>query len=296
MSTRTAHCIICGSGEAKFCGSRIHPDAKKTHDIDVLQCVKCGLLFPYPMPELTYSELQSNFNDPLEYFREKPEERMDLFRNVLADLGKCGTKTGALLDVGCGRGELLSVAKKEGWDAWGTEISESFVNYAVKHFKVNARVGDIISMNLPSERFDAVTLVSVIQYLQKPLAALKEIHRVLKKDGVLYIECTNDGSPVFFIGGILASIKARRKVSVNLSPVFTSYQTFGFNRKSLTRALELAGFEIEYFTLRGAQTKSGVKRYGILNKPLNFVYKCVLLLSAICGQGHLMFCIARKRG
>ncbi|EKD87570.1 MAG: ubiquinone/menaquinone biosynthesis methylase-like protein [uncultured bacterium] len=55
---------------------------------------------------------------------------------------------------------------------------------------------DGIKIPYPSNTFDIVTSIEVIEHVNKPLRMLEEIHRVLKKDGILHITTANKWWPI----------------------------------------------------------------------------------------------------
>ena len=93
-----------------------------------------------------------------------------------------GRQRGArLLDVGAGRGLLVSLARADGLDAHGVEPfwPEPIDPHVVRGFAE--------SLPFPDATFDLVTCFSVIEYIERPSAALAEIARVLRPGGVAVV-------------------------------------------------------------------------------------------------------------
>jgi 2-polyprenyl-3-methyl-5-hydroxy-6-metoxy-1,4-benzoquinol methylase len=100
---------------------------------------------------------------------------------------------GALLDVGCGPGLLLEVAIRRGYEASGCDVSE----WAVRHAReagLDVRHGDLESQRYRSEQFEVVIINHTLEHLPRPLAVLREAHRVLARDGVLVVGVPNVAS------------------------------------------------------------------------------------------------------
>lgn len=95
-----------------------------------------------------------------------------------------------LLDVGCGNGGFLAVADRLGYDAVGLEPDEAAVNAA------KSKGGNVIQGSLPSPAlrhgsFAQVTMSHVLEHLRDPLAALREIHALLRPGGRVWLTTPN---------------------------------------------------------------------------------------------------------
>ncbi|MCQ9207532.1 MAG: class I SAM-dependent methyltransferase [Omnitrophica bacterium] len=294
MKFEHVNCNICGLDRARDIGKRKSPNRDPGLETNIARCTHCGLLYPNPMPLFTKAEMQGNFKSPEKYFSPNLETRLKFFRNVLCELEKMKPGKGRMLDVGCGRGEFLYVAREKGWKAIGTDISEAFVDYARSKFSVDALTGDLEDIDLERNSFDAASLISVIQYVQNPSGTLKKINSVLKENGILYIEVTNEDALVFKIGDFFKNLKEKRKITTRLSPLFPSFQIYGFGKESLKNALESAGFKVCRVKTGGLFGGGRLPGRGPGNAMLNFARKIVIFIGGLTGNGHLIFCIAKK--
>jgi len=97
-----------------------------------------------------------------------------------------------LLDVGCGDGTLGYYAKAKYKEVYGVDISEKALNIARKRGVITFKV-DLNKEALPFSNnfFDAVTCLDVIEHVIDPRFLVGEIHRVLKKGGILIISTPN---------------------------------------------------------------------------------------------------------
>ncbi|OGW84229.1 MAG: hypothetical protein A2987_06125 [Omnitrophica bacterium RIFCSPLOWO2_01_FULL_45_10] len=286
-------CNICNSTKNTPLGKR--KSAGVGLETNIVQCSSCGLIYPNPTPLLMDIEIQDYFNKPDEYFSTSTSRRFKLFEDALRQIECVKPEKGRILDVGCGRGEFLHVAAERGWEAVGTDISKSFVGYARQNFNANAFVGDLEKIDLPPEYFDAVSLISVIQYIQNPMKTLKKINSLLNKKGVLYIETTNEDALLFRAGDLFQSLKEGEKTTTHLSPLFPSFQMYGFNKQAISRALEKTGFQICDMRIKGICGGGRVKGDGYGNVFINLMRKGIIAIGGLMGRGHLLYCMAKKK-
>ncbi len=95
-----------------------------------------------------------------------------------------------LLDVGCGNGAFLSLARQLGWDGYGIDSDTTATAVASKHGQMlGSRIQDIEDSY--SGFFDAVTLSHVIEHVHEPLGVLRSCYRVLRPGGFLWLETPN---------------------------------------------------------------------------------------------------------
>ena len=85
----------------------------------------------------------------------------------------------AVLEVGSGKGYLQDVVT----DYTGLDIATS----AAKHYHKRFVAGTATAMPFADDEFDAVWSIWVLEHIPNPEAALREIRRVVKPGGLLYL-------------------------------------------------------------------------------------------------------------
>ena len=98
----------------------------------------------------------------------------------------------SILDIGCGGGMTIKEMAKiaTGGFVAGVDYSEAMVQQSLKRNaaavsarKVVIKKGDIASLPFEDASFDRACTVESFNYWLEPVAALKEVHRVLKDRG-----------------------------------------------------------------------------------------------------------------
>ena len=182
-----------------------HNKNKLLHRLDkgVLRiCDTCRVVFFAPMP--TQEELSDFYNDGYhDNFSQSTmagssfaENRYQYLEGLLATYSPSlvAQSERSLLDVGCGTGDFLQVAKRAGWTIAGTEISQGAVERAAIKLGNCIFEGDILSLNLPTASHDLITSYHVIEHLIDPVEKLRRCYQLLSPRGALFVETPNINS------------------------------------------------------------------------------------------------------
>jgi cyclopropane fatty-acyl-phospholipid synthase-like methyltransferase len=203
------------------------PDAEslasdKGLDLEVCQCSGCGLV------QLS--------NDPVPYYKEVIRaaafsEEMKDFRMKQFDgfIQKFSLKGKKVIEIGCGRGEYLSIMQQSGVDAHGLEHSEELVAQCVKNgLKVSKEFIQTGTHKLNDAPFNAFYILNFFEHLPDPNSTLQGIYNNLTDDAIGLVEVPN-----------FDMILKKRLFSE-----FICDHLFYFTRETLNITLRLNGFEI----------------------------------------------------
>lgn len=94
-------------------------------------------------------------------------------------------KTAKILDVGCGTGKNLESFKEFG-EIYGLDSSKEAMEFCKKRGLKNIKLGEAEKMPFKASSFDVVTLLDVLEHTDDN-KTLREVYRVLRKDGILII-------------------------------------------------------------------------------------------------------------
>jgi SAM-dependent methyltransferase len=139
---------------------------------------------------------------------------------------------GSLLEVGCGRGDLLAALQERGWTVKGLDPSPIACE-ATRSRGVEAELGTIEDVELPESAYDAIVFHHSLEHVSDPVAVLKRAHRALRPGGMVAIGVPNFGS------------SRARRYGEGWWLLELPRHRFHFTPDALRRALEQAGFEVQ---------------------------------------------------
>lgn len=90
-----------------------------------------------------------------------------------------------ILDIGCGTGKNMKELQKFG-DVYGLDSSTEALSFCRKRGLKNVKLGKAENMPFKSNSFDLITLLDVLEHTNDN-RTLREMHRVLRKDGLLIL-------------------------------------------------------------------------------------------------------------
>ena len=115
MNNKHQNCLICHSSDISLYGKYL--------DNGLLKCNACGFFFAQQIP--TVEELIAHYEG---YGRNDYLSPVTISRyNEILDSFEPYRKTNKVMDVGCGIGFFLDVAKQRGWDVYGTEYTDEAI-------------------------------------------------------------------------------------------------------------------------------------------------------------------------
>jgi len=115
-------------------------------------------------------------------------------RNRLKEILRYKNK-GRFLEIGCGKGEFLSLAQKS-FDVLGVDVSEYAVRCARRIQGVRVKRLDRSRPGLTADEYDVIVALNLLEHLSSPGRAAKKIFDALKPGGILFGSVPNNGGIV----------------------------------------------------------------------------------------------------
>lgn len=193
--------------------------------------------------------------------------RRDVIRELLAASDLTGQNW---LDAGCGTGPLARfLSEYQGCRVLGVDASEAMISHCTPHPNTEFRqIGDIGETGLPDAGFDGVLCSSVLEYVSEPSAALVELRRVLKQDGVLLVSVPNSDPIAWF------PIVSAHWLTKYLGPWrmcrYLDIVKHRYSELSFRRLLDDCGFRVE-----AVRTYGGVRGVPILRRGTLMMFRAV---------------------
>jgi SAM-dependent methyltransferase len=299
-SLEKVNCPVCDSPSFEVMGIRgnreysgADPKAEPHIKTDVARCKNCGFIYTNPMIRgMEHLELE-HYRNAEDYQASRVEDVSGMFRSRVNELKKL-KPSGKLLDVGAGKGEFLSEAKKAGYECEGVEPSDVFCQFAEKHYGVKMHQGLLGETDsVKGNKYDLITLLHVLEHVDHPNELMETFKDYMNDDALLFIEVPNTESTFLKIIDQFYKLKGLNWSS-RLSPLHAPFHKYGYNPKSLRYILESHGYEVlKLWTLsgkdRGFAKKKGVS--GLLVTLRDMVTNAIDML----GNRELLCVIARQK-
>ncbi len=203
------------------CGNKVLLKKAGYEFAHLVSCKKCSFIFSHRIPPP--NELQmcyANYGQE-EYLSAITIKR---FEELLVVFEKF-RKNNRILDLGCGYGNFLNVAKSQGWEVFGTEFSDRAISICEsKGIKVK-KAGFSVE-NFEPDFFDIITASEVIEHLENPCISISNVIKGLREGGAIYLTTPNFNS--------LLRFRLGPKYNIISHPEHLSY----FSKKSLNHCLK----------------------------------------------------------
>ena len=196
---------------------------------EIVRCQNCGLVYsreilPQEITEKLYSQ------SGVTYGKYAGIISQDYWRPLKPFMGSIGRE--AALEIGCGSGFFLEKLADESFrNVFGCEPSIEARQKSVPAIRPNIHTGVFKKGVYPARSFDLICSFQTLDHLSDPLETVKICFDLLKSAGLAY-----------FITHDVDSLQAR--ILREKSPIIDVEHVYLFNKNTLRRIFEEAGFEV----------------------------------------------------
>lgn len=228
-----------------LCGHRGYRLVKKEEEWEIIECLSCSFVFVKQVPEEKFLNLHYQKYLPTDNKCIKRWLTMmsGVFLRAIDTIESQGSSRGKLLDIGCGFGFFLELARKRGWSVYGVEPCAHARSYALSR-GINVDSENLFTRAYEDEMFDVITLFYVLEHLTDPMRYLREVNRILKPGGLLLLRLPHTTPIVKF----LQVIRIPNKL------YDTPSHLSDFSPRTIALALDRAGFN-KVCTFPGGATR-----------------------------------------
>lgn len=227
-------------------------------EIDNKKVIEANILYHSILAE-DYDKSQPNFRP----------ENIDKVDKILQSIA-LKTEGKSLVDLGCGTGFIINIAKKYFKKIVGVDITEKMIERVnIEGGNIKLYLSEIANTPLESGEFDVCTAYAVLHHIKDLKSVFAEAYRLLKPGGILY----TDLDPNFYYwdcikriniqtiknkilqGEIFSVINKDDEISscFNLDKEIIALAEYhkmkkgGFEEEHIVELLKSVGFELEQF-------------------------------------------------
>lgn len=253
------HCYVCGRATRGLLDLPV---------CELVQCGQCGHV--QAAAGANHSEEATMVYSHAGYagFRDDPVFRATLEKEVRSRLANIVPPPARILDVGCGNGAFLRVAKAEGYEVLGIDTSVAAVELCQRQ-GFAAQAISIDSESLQRE-WDIVSFWDVLEHIPDPMPVLARARSLLRSGGCIVIKVPSPRARAYRLLRLVPSL-------ARVALLVPGHVTF-FSPLSLRIALKNSGFALidleERGSMRGKKAvktgrqaigrliREGLERYG----------------------------------
>lgn len=169
-----------------------------THSFSIKKCSECNLVNTVGVTpqilDIAYSSEyygggSKKFLNIIEFILKFSARRKA--ETLKGHAGGASTQTLRVLDIGCGRGLLLSAFQAIGFEITGLERTQLPL---AEHISPYVHIGNIADNPIASKKYDLIVIWHVLEHLEKTSCTLRQCRQLLADNGILAIAVPNFAS------------------------------------------------------------------------------------------------------
>ena len=222
-------CKICGENDSVLIGT---PRFNKSflritkNNYKIFQCNNCKFYCINPEIDLTKEEWFILYGD--DYFANANISKWQKDLHYSERISRINLikkyslqKIDKFLDFGCGEGFVLKESLKQGFEPYGVDIADN-LDDSVNRNQIHFFNGNIFDANYQDDFFSAIYMDSVLEHTPDPISVLKELNRILKLNGIIFLIVPNEDSLINDIIKFLYTITFNKEKYGRINPTFAN--------------------------------------------------------------------------
>ena len=289
---RDPRCPMCGAAEAEL--------RYRITRFEIHVCRACTLVYlhPQPSPEeiramfsTLYTTGEGSVPELRDYYGycydDAPSNPLvQLYERWLDALERVRAP-GRLLDIGCGTGLFLAVARRRGWQPFGIDDCAEATTHARDHFALDVWGGDFGDFAAQGHHFEAITGWDIIEHSRAPVELLLAMRRCLSPGGVVGLSTPNQRSILDLVAGALYRASGG-SLTGPLEKFYIEQHFLYYTPETLADSLARAGLAL--VAMRRELTDL---RRLTLALPMRAALHALFLAARVLGRENRLLAVAR---
>ncbi len=292
---RDARCPVCGepASRLRYVITRFR----------IYDCARCTLVYLWPqisddevreLFDRLYTEGEGSVPELATYYdftyTDTPDNPLVRLYERWLDAVERERPPGRLLDIGCGTGLFLAVARRRGWQPYGVDDCGAATAHARDHFGLEVWDGQFTDFAAEKGlRFDAITMWDIIEHSRAPVDLLAAARDVLAPGGVIGISTPNQRSILDVVAGLLYRVSGGR-LTRPLEKFYIEQHFLYFSPHTLRDALGRASLDLVHLD----RELTELRRLS-LSLAERLVLETLFAAARLTGLENRLFAIARAR-
>lgn len=175
------NCKLCGENDLALFYTQGNQDQFRFY-----RCRRCKLVLYDTSTGVNQEKYVMSRIDP-----DRPTRQNRGHRQTYAFIRRHRRPPGRMLDLGCGDGIVLHLARQDGWQVHGVELFPEQVELVRNTLGLDVETSDIEGFRGALGSWDVVILTHVLEHLPDPVGALRKIRELLAPGGIGVLEFPN---------------------------------------------------------------------------------------------------------
>ncbi|MCF7957809.1 MAG: class I SAM-dependent methyltransferase [Phycisphaerae bacterium] len=187
----TVPCNLCGAEDTELYHQERLVYFDQELNFQIVRCRKCSLVYTNPRLADYNALYLCDGSYSVKQIEDHASAKATVFAKAMDEIERWhATPTNSagrasLLDVGCGSGHFMAMARNRGYDVCGIEPAKTWARYVGETFGLPVINANILDAKVVAESIDVMTAWDVIEHVDDPKAVLGQCVTWLRPGGVM---------------------------------------------------------------------------------------------------------------